>query len=430
MDERADIAAQLARRRAAVKAAWSLSDEIVVIGAGDLISVPGRADITYPYRAHSEYLYLTDRNRPGGVLAFDPGEGWVDFVVPVTEDERVWSGAPSGAVEGPSVDELGTWLAARGGRPLACLGVAPAGLSADPELGETLRFGMNAVRRPKDAVELERMRRAAEATRAAFAAVVPFLRPGVSEREAEIEFEAEARRRGGDRMGYDTIVGGGPNSAVLHFPPSQRRFEDGDLVLIDAGAEVDGYVSDVTRTFPVGGELRGAQRELHALVRQAELDCIERCTVGTEWRDIHLTAARVIASGLADLGILRGEADPLIESGASALFFPHGVGHLVGLGVRDAAGPLPERRDDPAPYPNLRIDLPLEAGMAVTVEPGIYFIPALLEDPEQRRRHRGTVDWDRVDGMLSFGGIRIEDNVVIAESGPPAVLTDAIPLLG
>jgi Xaa-Pro aminopeptidase len=128
---------------------------------------------------------------------------------------------------------------------------------------------------------------------------------------------------------------------------------------------------------------------------------------------VHLTAARVIADGLVSTGILRGEPDSLIETGAVWLFFPHGVGHLVGLGVRDAGGILPERRNDPPPFPHLRIDLPLEAGMVVTVEPGVYFARALLEDPGLRRRHRDEVRWDRVDRMLDFGGVRIEDNVLI-----------------
>ena len=200
-------------------------------------------------------------------------------------------------------------------------------------------------------------------------------------------------------------------------------------MLIDAGADVCGYASDITRTYGVGGNLTAEQRELHSLVRAAELAAIERCVAGIEWRDVHLTAARVIAGGLVSSGILRGEADSLIETGAVWLFFPHGVGHLVGLGVRDAGGVLPERRDDPPPFPHLRIDLPLEPGMVVTVEPGIYFVRALLEDAALRRRHRDQVDWDRVDRMLDFGGIRIEDNVLITEDGNDVITAD-VPLLG
>jgi len=324
---------QLRRRRLALEEEWGRGDEVVLIGAGDLISVPGRGDTTYPFRAHSEYYYLTDRNRPGGVLGFDPHEGWFDFVAPITESDRLWSGAAVGEPEGLPTSEMPDWLTARTGKLIACLGVPPSDVRSDPDVTDELRFALSRIRRPKDAVELERMRAAERATSAAFAAVVPVLQQGSTERAAQIELEATAFRHGGDAMAYDTIVGSGTNSAVLHFAPTPRRFRDGDLVLIDAGAECRGYVSDITRTYPAGGQLRPEQREVHSLVRAAQLASIERCTVDTEWRDVHLTAAQVIAEGLIDLGLLRGEPTALIESGAVWLFFPHGIGHLVGLGA-------------------------------------------------------------------------------------------------
>jgi Xaa-Pro aminopeptidase len=420
----------LERRRAAVADRWLLDDQVVLIGAGEPIHRPGRDDVTYAFEAHSEYYYLTDRNRPDGVLAFDPQDGWVDFVAPITASDRLWSGAPAEDPEGPTTEALKAWLADRGERRIAWLGSPPADANSDTALADELRFGLSAVRRPKDAVELERMRIAQRATEAAFAAVLPAIREGTSEREAQVELEVAAFRHGAQGMAYDTIVGSGPNSAVLHVAPSSRRFQAGDLVLIDAGAEHLGYASDVTRTYPVGDWRDSEQRELHSLVHAAEQAAIDRCRAGVEWREIHLTAALKIAEGLVGLGILRGDPDSLVASGAVWLFFPHGIGHLVGLGVRDAGGtPLPERRDDPKPYPNLRINLPLEAGMVVTVEPGIYFVPALLNDSENRAKHRDEVEWDRVDAMLGFGGIRIEDNVLITDDGIE-VITKDIPLLG
>ncbi|MGZ4242876.1 MAG: M24 family metallopeptidase [Solirubrobacteraceae bacterium] len=426
------IGRELARRREAAVAGWGLVDEIVLIGAGEPIGVPGRGDRTYPFHAHSEYLYLTDRNRPGGVLAFDPQDGWFDFVVQVTEEERLWSGAVGGEVEGTPLGQLPVWLGARRDRAVACLGAPPSGsleVLCDAALTDDLRVALDAVRRPKDAVELARMRAAERATSAGFAAAVPLLAEGSTERSVQVELEAAALRAGADAMAYDTIVGAGTDSAVLHFMPTDRRLKDGDLVLIDAGAEYRGYASDITRTYPVGGRLSGEQQELHSLVHAAERAAIERCVSGTEWVDVHLTAAGVIAEGLVAFGLLRGEPDALVESGAVRLFFPHGIGHLVGLGVRDAGGPLRERRDTPPPIANLRIDLPLEPGFVVTVEPGIYFVPAMLQDPERRRRHRDAVVWDRVDQMLDFGGIRIEDNVHITPDGHE-ILTADVPVLG
>ena len=189
------------------------------------------------------------------MLAYDPAEGWVDFTAPVTVEDRLWSGRGGGCRRWPTTDQLPGWLAARSSRTVAWLGSPPPGAQLDAELAQDLRFGLSAVRRPKDEIELARMRVANEATSAAFRAALPLLREGVSEREVQIELEAEAFRHGAEAMAYDTIIGGGTNSAVLHFAPSSRRFGAGELVLIDAGAQYLGYASDVTRTYPVGGSL-------------------------------------------------------------------------------------------------------------------------------------------------------------------------------
>jgi Xaa-Pro aminopeptidase len=405
------------RRRAAAAAAWDVGDAVVLVAAGDEIPVPGRGDRTYPYRAHSEYLYLTDRERPGGVLAFDPGEGWVEFVVPVTAEELLWTGLEGdreGVPEGTRPrDALEGWL---GGRPVRRLGAA-----ADPD--EPLRDALIRVRRPKDADELERMRIAAEATRAGFAELAGLVEPGRTERELQVALEAAFLRSGGDFLAFESIVAAGDHSAVLHFSPTRRELRGGDLLLVDAGAEYRGYASDVTRTYPVGGELDARQRVVWETVRRAGEAAVAACRPGVEWRDVHRTAALVTAEGLLELGVLRGAPETLVESGAVTLFFPHGVGHMVGLGVRDAGFASDESREPPPGLPRLRADIPLEPRHAWTVEPGIYFVGPLLA----RHRERRDVDWDRVDDLLGFGGVRIEQNVLITEDGCD-VLTAAIPV--
>ena len=421
------IAVQLERRRRAAAELWQLDDQVVLIGAGDRMPMPGRGDRAYPFRAHSEYLYLTDRERPGGVLAFDPHEGWVDFVVPVTRDERLWEGAAADEPEGVAVAELPAWLEQRKGRAVACLGAPVPDVTSAVQLEGDLRYGLNHVRRQKDVVELARMRAAERATRAGFAAIAPLIEPGRSERELQIELEAAFFRSGADFLAFDTIVGSGPNSAVLHFPPTSRPVADGELILIDAGAEDRGYASDIT-TYPASGRFTAEQQEMYAIVEAASVRATECCSAGTEWRDVHRTAALVIADGLVELGLLRGEPESLVERGAQALFFPHGVGHMVGLGIRDAGEILRGREPSEDEFPRLRVDLPLLPGHVFTVEPGIYFVPALLQDADLRNRHRDAVDWDRADAMLGFGGIRIENDVLITEDGNE-VLTADVPLL-
>jgi Xaa-Pro aminopeptidase len=421
---------QLERRRRAVAERWNLDSEVVLIGAGAPLHVPGRADRTYPFRSHSEYLYFTDSERPGGVLAYDPQEGWVDFVSPVTNEERLWSGGGDASEDGGvPVTELSAWLEQRQGRRIAVLGAPVDGAQSDAELEPALRYALNDVRRRKDEHELERMRAAERATAAGFAAIQPLLRPGVTEREVQIELEAEFFRAGADFLGFETIVAGGPNSAVLHFPPSARPFGEGELVLIDAGGEVRAYASDITRTYPVSGTLDPEQAELHSLVRAANVAATTACLAGTEWHDLHRTAALVIGEGLVDFGLLRGEPESLLEQGAITLFFVHSIGHMVGLGIRDAGDRLEGREGSYPGYPRMRsLDRPLEPGHVVTVEPGIYFVPSLLNDRELRERHRDTVDWERTDRMMDFGGIRIEDNVLVTEDGYE-VLTADVPVL-
>jgi Xaa-Pro aminopeptidase len=407
----------LERRRAATAAAWNVDGGVVLVEAGEEIPVPGRGDRTYPFRAHSEYLYLTDRERPRGVLAYAPAEGWVEFVAPVTAEELLWTGLEGdreGVPEGTRpLDDLEAWIE---GRPVRRLGAAA---DADVELRDALIH----VRRPKDDVELERMRIAAEATRAGFAELVPLIAPGRTERELQIALEAAFLQNGGDTLAFETILAAGDHAAVLHFAPTARELRDGDLLLVDAGAEFRGYASDVTRTYAASGTFTAEQALVHDTVRRAGETAIAACRPGTDWHDVHRAAALVVADGLVELGVLRGSPETLVESGAATLFFPHGVGHLVGLGVRDTGAASDETRKPSPGMPRLRIDVPLAPRQAWTVEPGIYVVPTLLV----RERGREGVDWDRVDELHGFGGVRLEQNVLITDDGCET-LTAAIPL--
>ncbi|MCA8942698.1 MAG: M24 family metallopeptidase, partial [Planctomycetes bacterium] len=227
---------------------------------------------------------------------------------------------------------------------------------------------------------------------------------------------------------------------VLHNHAHDQVVQNGDIVLLDAGAEgASGYCSDVTRCWPVSGKFDAAGAEIYDIVLQAELAAIEAVRPGVRYRDLHMTSARVIADGLAAMGILRGSVDGLVESGAHALFFPHGVGHLIGLDVHDMEGfgdrvhyaPGRERSTQFGTC-NLRLDVDTAPGMTFTIEPGIYFVPAILHNDEFRQRFGDQVDFDRCEQFLSanggrgFGGIRIEDDILVTDDGHEN-LTAAIP---
>jgi Xaa-Pro aminopeptidase len=414
----------LESRRAAVASLWGLTDEVVLIPAGTTTLVPG-TDLHQDFRAHPEHRYLADSDRPDHVLAFDPLEGWTLFVPEVEPEALVWE-RPDVA-EGAPISGLRAWIDARRGRPVANLGAPLAGIGSDAELRRSLRNGLDAARRVKDAEELRRIRSAVSATAAGFEAAVRAARPGATERRVAVELEAAFLRAGASRPAFSSVVASGPNAAVLHFAPSARELRKGELVLLDAGAECEGYASDVTRTFVSGGRPTREQRDLHQLVREVQATAIAACRPGVEYREIHLEACLGIARGLVDLGLLRGAPEALVERDAHALFFPHGLGHLMGLAVHDAGGYLPGReRSDRFGLCFLRTDLPLEPGHVVTIEPGIYFIEALLQDEERRERYADDVDWKRAERLLPLGGIRIEDDILVTPDGPE-ILTAAIP---
>ncbi len=444
-----DPAALVAERRTRAAARWNLDRGVVLAPAGLMLPIAG-TDQFHEYHAHPEHRYLAGVGQPGGVLAFDAGEGWTLFVPHPDAAERVWTGdGPSLAavgeaagVEARPASELGGWLERRRGEPLAVIandditlraaeyGVESwAGLefATDEEECERLRTVVAELRRAKDPRELALMREAAAATHRGHVAGIRKARAGMSERALQVEIEVEFFRAGAERTAYGSIVGGGPNAATLHFAPTAREFGEGELILVDAGAEVGGYASDVTRTYPVGTRFEGIQRDLYELVLGIQGRAIDRARPGVEYRDLHLAASVETAQGLIDLGLLRGEAEGLVERDAQALFFPHGLGHMLGLATHDAGGCLEGRVPSERPTLRyLRADLPLQPGYVVTIEPGVYFIRALLEDPDLRRRYRDEVDWERVDGLLEFGGIRIEDDVLITEEGAE-VLSAATP---
>jgi Xaa-Pro aminopeptidase len=221
---------------------------------------------------------------------------------------------------------------------------------------------------------------------------------------------------------------------VLHNNQYQHQLNFGDLLLADVGAETAmGWAGDVTRTWPVSGRFSDRQREIYEIVLTAHDSCIAAIKPGVEYQDIHISACRTIAAGLKDLGILKGKVDDLVEMDAHALFFPHGVGHLLGLDVHDMedlgdlAGYETGRvRSDRFGLCYLRLNRPLRAGMLVTIEPGFYQVPAILQDPERRMKYKDVVNWERLAQFADVRGIRIEDDVLVTETDCE-VLTVTLP---
>jgi Xaa-Pro aminopeptidase len=412
------------RRRAA--AAFGDAEAIILIASGEPIGKPGGLDQTYPFLPHPNYYWLTGSRRWGNVLAWEPAGGWSHFVRPIDAAERLWEGTAE-SVDGIDRKEFDDWLKARSGRPFAVLGAPLADASADAQPTDALRQRLEAARRPKDRFELELVAKAVRATAAGYARAVEVIRPGATEREIKIELEAEMLRHGADALGYDSIVGIGQRAGILHSTPTDAAARASDVVLIDAGGAVRGYTADVTRTYPASGKFTAEAQAIYDIVLAAELAAINAARAGIEWHDVHRAAAHELAEGLAHLGILRVSPDAACETEAIALFFPHGIGHMVGLGVRDVGGRAPGREEGRLCCgAKVRVDMPIRENFLMTVEPGLYFVPALLDDPEKRARFHDAFNWDALDRWRPVGGVRIEDNVLIT-NGEPVVLTQEIP---
>ncbi|MEG4321533.1 MULTISPECIES: aminopeptidase P family protein [unclassified Microcoleus] len=221
---------------------------------------------------------------------------------------------------------------------------------------------------------------------------------------------------------------------VLHSEHYHNPLQPGDLLLADVGAESSmGWAADVTRTWPVSGKFSPTQRAIYDVVLAAHDACIEQISPGVEYQDIHLLAARIMAAGLVDLGILRGHVEDLVEMDAHALFFVHGIGHLIGLDVHDM-----EDLGDLAGYEAgrlrssrfglgfLRLNRVLRPGMLVSIEPGFYQVPAILNDPKNRAKYKDLVNWDELEKFADVRGIRIEDDILVSEGGRE-VLTGKLP---
>jgi len=213
---------------------------------------------------------------------------------------------------------------------------------------------------------------------------------------------------------------------ILHNHNHENELVEGRMVITDAGAETSlGYASDITRTFPVGGKFSAQQRDIYQIVLDANINAIKNCAPGVKNLDLHLGAAKTIAAGLKDLGLLKGNIEDLVSAGAHALFFPHGLGHMLGLDVHDMEG-LGEdyvgyndtiKRSEQFGLAYLRLGRELETGFVITIEPGCYFIPALIDIWKKDNKHAEFINYSKLEEYLDFGGVRIEDDILITDSG-------------
>jgi len=411
------------------------------------------ADVEYAYRHDSYFYYLSGFSEPGALLVLDARTDAATstlFCRSKNPEREIWDGfrfGPDAARETyafdaaypfEAIDATVPALLANAPALYCAFGVSPAfdaqirgwldavrakrrtGVSAPPALVD-VRIALDEMRLIKDCHELEIMRRAARISADAHLRAIRATRPGMHEYELEAELLYEFRRRGAQAPAYGSIVAAGVNACTLHYPAGNTVARDGDLILIDAACELDGYAADITRTFPANGRYSRAQRELYEIVHAAQAAAIDATRIGARYDMPHQAATRVLAQGLRDSGILDGNrlgsVDDIIAAGAHTRFTVHSTGHWIGMDVHDCGNyrELPATSTDtgatPAPAPDGSPIAPpwrqLQAHMTLTIEPGLY-IRAADDVPEQY--------W----GI----GIRIEDDAIVTESGCELITRD------
>lgn len=392
-------------------------------------------DNVYEFRASSHFLFLVGYPIEGAALLLSEGRATL-FVHRTTEADALWHGetpSPEAIQAATRVDEvrfLDELDAVTDKLPALLRLPLQTPLSSLSSAEQALLEQMIAQRLQHDDFALSEIRRAAAVTVRAHRAGMAATRPGV--RVSAIRAAMEREILAEDfTTAYGSIVT--TSGEVLHTRERWGICGPSDLLLADVGAESDlGWASDVTRTWPTGGRFSPSQRAVYDLVLASQLAAIDNVGPGVRYRDIHLAASRVLVSGLRDFGLLHGDIDGLLERGAHSLFFPHGIGHLLGLDVHDMedfgdrAGYAPGRqRSEQFGLCYLRLDRDLKPGMVVTIEPGLYFVPAILRSERLLAPLRGDVRLDKLAQFVDVRGIRIEDDVLVTDSGRE-VLTAAL----
>lgn len=398
--------------------------------------IPGAREATrsndthYRFRQDSDFFYLTGFEEPEAIAVVKPSETskYVLFVRPRDPEREIWDGRRAG-VEG-AVSEFGADAAF----PVADFNsklremlneaeILYYRLGMNRELDDTIIREITAMRgwnrKPihppqtivdpasiihemrvlKTSEELEIMQTAADIAAEAHVEAMKSARPGMQEYQLEALIEQVFRKHGAAGPAYTSIVGAGPNATVLHYINNDAELRDGDLLLIDAGAEYKGYASDITRTFPINGRYTKAQREIYDLVLKAQMECVEMVRPGVTHDQLKRHSIEVLTEGMVELGLLKGDPEELIKEAKHEQFYMHGLGHMIGIDVHDVGR-----------YYFGQESRPLEPGVVMTVEPGLYISPNTKDVPEQ---------------YLGIG-VRIEDDVLCTNNGP-RVLTNKVP---
>lgn len=415
---------------------FSLFDDnqngVVYIQGADIMYRYG-TDYEFPFRQESNFWYLTGANEPECALLLDLKKEEYHLFVPKRDAQyAVWHGyvkTPEQYQDEYKPDhlhynnEILHVLNELNPDMVYCLNEEQAEFIEDLDREfhvdtEALTDALTYCRVLKTEWELEQMREACRVNDLAYEAVMKAIKPGTFEYQMKSVFTKVQIENGLQQDAYNGIYASGVNASILHYTDNVSEIKDGDLFLMDAGFECQGYAADYTRTFPANGKFTEIQAGIYQAVLDAQNAVIEAVKPGVLMEDLHMLAARIMMEGLIKLDILKGNIDEIMENNVFALFFPHGLGHFLGLDTHDVGGyPKGVDRIDRPGIKFLRARRELQAGMVITIEPGIYFVPAVLEPAMENEEQSKYLNVEKVKSLLGFGGVRIEDNIAVTEDG-------------
>lgn len=415
---------------------FSLFDDnqngVVYIQGADIMYRYG-TDYEFPFRQESNFWYLTGANEPECALLLDLKKEEYHLFVPKRDAQyAVWHGyvkTPEQYQDEYKPDhlhynnEILHVLNELNPDMVYCLNEEQAEFIEDLDREfhvdtEALTDALTYCRVLKTEWELEQMREACRVNDLAYEAVMKAIKPGTFEYQMKAVFTKVQIENGLQQDAYNGIYASGVNASILHYTDNVSEIKDGDLFLMDAGFECQGYAADYTRTFPANGKFTEIQAGIYQVVLDAQNAVIEAVKPGALMEDLHMLAARIMMEGLIKLDILKGNIDEIMENNVFALFFPHGLGHFLGLDTHDVGGyPKGVDRIDRPGIKFLRARRELQAGMVITIEPGIYFVPAVLEPAMENEEQSKYLNVEKVKSLLGFGGVRIEDNIAVTEDG-------------
>ncbi|KAF9365012.1 hypothetical protein BGX34_011771 [Mortierella sp. NVP85] len=400
---------------------------------GDVLKERHDTDVELPFRQESNFYYLTGFAEHDAHVLFDLKTQKMTLLpYKLPDDHIVWMGMPATQQElhvSFEADEI-RWstelVAAINSSGASTLYVlrqedAPKDISLTVN-SEVLQDAITAARIYKSAYEIEAMRKINHISSNAHVALMKAAKGSQTEVELDALFRYETARFGARGQAYQPIVGVGSNAATLHYGRNSASFNGNhdQLCLVDAGAELGCYASDITRTFPLNGKFAGDAKTVYEIVLQMQKAVLAALKPGVQWEDMHRLAAKVAVEGLQKAGLLKAEfsVQELLEKHVDGVFFPHGLGHMIGLDVHDVGGyPKGVQRIQAPGIRYLRMRRALEPGFVVTVEPGVYFVEFILNEARNDNEIAKYMNWDVVDRFIKVGGVRIEDCVVITESG-------------